>query len=341
MDENNLKTTLKHFDTFLQLCECKKWMESVDDEEIRNAFKLSNFLESFSRKIIQTSSANVFEKLFIEWLCKNNREIPAGLKYFQNANDIILRTFLKNYKLKPETVLLAIDEYLNICDRTRFEVVLQDVLLSSAKERQLYNLFSESSAKSIFLENSHLVLLNVWSGKIQCGDSESVSLTVKEMVVKPEHIITFLKLLSVDGDLGANKASVQRLVLDNFLFTMRKHSIQFWRKIISADQETTIKICEKYPEFLHEILSFLVIYAKNMLLEYVRLENGSYTHKWTVKFEDSSNLGGEEFGTIIKLLNLLSKSESVGSEVKNHMEIMKSQPNCTVWEDIEFLMGLQ
>ncbi|XP_066991545.2 uncharacterized protein Ufm1 isoform X1 [Anabrus simplex] len=331
----NVKDTIEYFDTFLKLNEDTVWMESATGTDVKSAFKLASFLEKFYHSLEPHNRLLSFERIICGWWKSRGRTNPVDISVFEESCDLMLIAFLNNPKARDEIVLLAINEYLKLCSKTRLEELLDTLLTEGISYRILFLALSSlknNGGKQIDLE---VVLTSVWCKKIECGNKHIVQKQVSELLNDNKYIETLMKILCMKDELG-EKNNVKLVILETVLTRVNSWEETFWCVLLNnVDQAVLRNVCTIFSDLLSALLSFIVYISKDVSCACRCGPDERTSYQWIAKSK-TSVVSGQEFETIVKLLTSLYQSRSrTRVHIRQWLTDLKNGPFCTIWEDIE------
>ncbi|KAK9870982.1 hypothetical protein WA026_009942 [Henosepilachna vigintioctopunctata] len=265
----DINELISSFDLFINTYENFKQYTAVHStEEIKNSFKLANFIElivsSFSTENTLTKLMDVLNKHY-----KNQgKTFCYNSEFFRTACDHLLKIFFSYQSMDINTIDICVRMYTTLLPKERFQKLLSDLLVKSASYEAIMDFVLENE-EPLSKNLEYKLILNDWKRLYEMGRCNEIILCINEMlkfskVEKSLYII--IGLLALE-DVSQDEKSVQTLVLEIISKKMFDRSIlskQFWLTLFNVNKSDLLKICKSSTDFLESICNF-VIYIGSMM----------------------------------------------------------------------------
>jgi hypothetical protein len=344
IEVHSMKQILESFCFLLDKYEHCEWMTGVSRIEIQDVLQCARDVESAYSLLETRQCVTAFENKLNEW-----HEIKYGIKAhytlqaFAAASDLILSNFFTNSKVTDEAVICATKEYIQVCGRDRFELLKENLICRAHTHSAVKNIIDELNTNVLIQKDVYMpalgceLLKSVWRKYVQRGQTSIISNCIQTACTDSRFLHSVLTIL-VKEDFSDEENIMKETIKASLVLKMSavgERDPAFWYTLVVGNKSLIVTVCDLYPE-IYSVFIKLIIYIGNSMVAKFTETNCS----WHLG-ENAKLIADVTFDDLVSLVKCFLESQGLaGNRMRQTLQDLKSQPDCSVWVEVERECGL-
>lgn len=325
-----LKQIISTVDSFILVYENKRFPKSASLEDVKNAFKLGNFIEKTILNFKAKNSLPQFMNILNKCWENNNRTKMYPEIFLEKACDSLLKNFFQYPYLPEKNLDIAIRIYTTLHPKERLQSLISELILRHSSVKVLMDSCGDSPEREYHVLLGRLLSFYESSKGNELNDEINKFLSISMV---EEFLYLLLGILSLT-DLSVSQKHVQKQILECLVQKMLDRSIlskSFWITLCKIiDRSVISKACDNHREFLNSLLNFLIFLGSTM----DKNEENVWTPNTTMSY--CPEIG---FHDILQIFKLICKENSdLNYYVVNRLYEAKDNTECILWDEIRLLL---
>ena len=345
IDMHSMKQVLNSFCFLLDKYEHCEWMREATRSEILNVLRCARDVESVCSLLETRHCVTAFENKLNEWhQLKYGIKAHYKLQELAAACDMILSSFFTNSRVTDEAVIYATTEYLHICGRDRFEVLKENLICKAHTYHAVKNIIDElntncSIQKDVYMSTVGCELLrSIWRKYVQRGQTYLISNCIQTACTDSRFLDSVLRLL-VKEDFSEEDSIMKKIIKESVVSKMsalNEGDPTFLYTLVMGNKSLIVAICDLYPEICSVFLKFISYIGNSMVAEFTETNC-----IWHLGENAAKLIADVTFDDLVSLVRCILESQGLaGKHMRQALQDLKSQPDCSVWVEVERQCGL-
>ncbi|XP_014488181.1 PREDICTED: uncharacterized protein LOC106751684 isoform X1 [Dinoponera quadriceps] len=314
----NASEFFETFDAFHTLLQGPSVNKEITVENVTHAFNCARFVEIAIAKVQAEGKECDLEKYLQDYRRSEGRSLSHTCTDLAKACDKLLECYLKDSHLSTEIV----DEYLKLYTQhlgyNRLKVFLNQLMSNSISINTIIESLEELGVPLSYMENEALIMS--WEMAITNGDKTGVINRIHEMINDDQvsKLICSITLLHNDNAIG-------KLIKEILTSKLVENHPAICIAFADIKGKLLLKLLKNDHNFCINFIDAIFYFGRNM-----QQIDGDWLSDYDFKYEHLCK--------IIK--TLLNGPPKICELVYNRLSIAKTQPDSTIWNDIEKLVLL-
>lgn len=341
---HSMKQILDSFCFLLDKYEHHEWMREATRSEIQNVLQCAQDVERVYSVLETRHCVTAFENKLNEWYqLKYGITTHYKLQELAAACDMIVSSFLTNSNVADEAVKYATTEYIQICGRDRFELLKENLICKVHTHHAVKNIIEELNANCLVQKDVYMstvdceLLRSAWRKYVQRGQTFIISNCIQTAHTDSKFLESLLRLL-VKEDFTEEDNIIKKMIKESLVLKMSAMSERdpaFWYTLVVDNKSLIVAVCDLYPEICSVFLKFISYIGNSMVAEFTETNC-----IWRLG-ENTKLIADVTFDDLVSLVRCFLESKGLaGKRMRQTLQDLKSQPDCSVWVEVERQCGL-
>lgn len=291
--------------------------KDMNAENVLKTFQCAQFIEATIARAYEIDKQNVLENhLHNHWL-EEGRSNLYKCSDLRNACDKLLELYLKDSTISTDIVDEFLKLYTQHCGSDRLNNFLRQIVVNGVCINIIIESLKKLGVSASDMEDEALIMS--WELLIGNGNQYEVLECIHKMFDDGFHS----KLVQFSVDLNDN-STIKLLIIQLLSNKLVENDVNVCLALINLKKKLLYTLMQSNSEFYTNFLDAIFYFARHMK----QIQN-----HWTSKCD-------LEYAHLVKVVGILLNGPTEISDILyNRMQLVKIQPNGTIWHKIEKDIG--
>ncbi|XP_012141370.2 ubiquitin-fold modifier 1 isoform X1 [Megachile rotundata] len=317
MSEVDFLEIQKMFDTFLVLLENPAVYEEISIQDTVKAFQCAQFIETTIAKAQEVGKEEILENNLHNYWSSKGRLNLYKCSELKNACDKLLEVYLKDSTISVDIVDEFLKLYIEYCGISRLNDTLKHILINGVCTNIIIESLIELGVSTCNMQDEALVMS--WELLISNNNEHQVL----ECIHKMFNDGLYSKLTEFAVNLYDN-SKVKQIIVQLLSDKLMQNDVNVCLALANISDKSLRKLMQKNLELYTNFLDTIFYFARHMIQD---------QNHWVSDCEF-------KYDHLVKVVKiLLNGPDEISKIIYKRVQLVKAQPNGTVWCKIEKDIG--